>query len=94
MARKRIYCGSCNSFVRPVPIAYGYPLPETEERARRGELVLGGCILEPDAPRFACPQCRASIELDELAIPNRLDGDGGEERIHRMFAAIGTERDV
>ena len=42
------------------------------------------------AARGACPRCGAAVELDERAIPNRLDGDGGEERIHRMFAAIAA----
>ncbi|MEO6577534.1 MAG: hypothetical protein ABIO99_01360 [Candidatus Limnocylindria bacterium] len=67
MARKRIPCGSCGAVVRPVRIVYGYPDVETEERARRGEIVLGGCMVEPDAPRVACPQCRSPIELAAFA---------------------------
>lgn len=46
-------CGAQNT----VPIVYGYPAPATEEAARRGEIVLGGCIIGPEAPVWACPAC-------------------------------------
>jgi len=54
-------CPKCGSS-RVVPIAYGEPTRETEARARRGEVVLGGCLIElgPDGdPEWACRDCRA-----------------------------------
>lgn len=33
-----------------VPIAYGYPSSELFEAAERGEVVLGGCVIEVDSP--------------------------------------------
>jgi hypothetical protein len=38
-----------------VPIFYGLPAAETSERARRGEIVLGGCCLQE--PRWYCREC-------------------------------------
>lgn len=31
--------------------------PELFEAADRGEILLGGCILSPDSPDYACPTC-------------------------------------
>ncbi len=36
-------CGSADT----VPIMFGYPTPENELRAERGEVYLGGCIPPP-----------------------------------------------
>ncbi len=36
-------CPRCDS--GSVPIAYGYPTEAAMERARRGEIVLGGCVI-------------------------------------------------
>ncbi len=47
------YCGS----VRVIPIAYGLPSAEGMARARRGEIVLGGCCLSRESPRWACRKC-------------------------------------
>lgn len=71
MARRRRTCASCGSFGRPVRILYGLPRPEDEERARRGEVVLGGCLVGPNDPRYACPECGEPIELDGPAVPAR-----------------------
>jgi hypothetical protein len=38
------------------PVIFGLPGPELAERARRGEVVLGGCMVMPDV-RGACKQC-------------------------------------
>ena len=40
-----------------VPIMYGLPSHEGFEAAERGEVVIGGCVVEPDNPRWACPAC-------------------------------------
>lgn len=48
-------CPSCGAGA--VPIVYGLPGREAQERARRGEIVLGGCYLTDGAPCWACPHC-------------------------------------
>lgn len=40
-----------------VPILYGMPSPEMFERLERGEIVAGGCVIEKDAPEWACQAC-------------------------------------
>jgi hypothetical protein len=40
------------------PIAYGLPSLELMEAAGRGEVVLGGCVITPHAPAWACTRCR------------------------------------
>jgi hypothetical protein len=47
--------------VTPVRILYGYPTAESFERAGRGEIVLGGCVLTGDDPEWACPACRNPV---------------------------------
>ena len=42
-------CPRCDA-ADPVPILYGMPTGEAGQAAARGELVLGGCAVGPDAP--------------------------------------------
>ena len=49
-------CPTCGG--RVLPIAYGYPGPETREAEERGELVLGGCTVDPGLPTAVCTGCR------------------------------------
>ena len=54
-------CPICGGKV--VPIVYGMPTGELEEKADRGEVVLGGCCLAVDEkgrsidPKLACINC-------------------------------------
>jgi hypothetical protein len=57
----RLVCPRCGAAIEPVPIAYGYPTQETFEAADRGEVRLGGCIVEPESPDFVCPACDALL---------------------------------
>jgi len=43
------------------PVVYGYPTRELIESAERGEVILGGCIIEADQPRRLCPGCASSL---------------------------------
>ncbi len=55
------FCPNCGERVKPLPVLYGYPTPETWEKEQRGELVIGGC--DPTFGADAvCPLCRAPIE--------------------------------
>jgi hypothetical protein len=35
-----------------VPLVMGFPLPETVVRAERGEVLLGGCVVNENEPRW------------------------------------------
>lgn len=50
-------CGSTDA----IPIAYGYPARETFEAAERGEVHLGGCVIGPRSPEFACAACGTEL---------------------------------
>ena len=52
-------CPACGSADR-VPIVYGYPTHETAERAERGEVALGGCLIHDLNPRWRCKACGAT----------------------------------
>jgi hypothetical protein len=49
-------CPTCGSEQR-IPIMYGKPGPGTIAQAERGEIVLGGCSIFDDSPRWQCRQC-------------------------------------
>jgi hypothetical protein len=40
-----------------IPIIYGLPSPATEENARKGEFILGGCVVEEGSPNLYCKSC-------------------------------------
>lgn len=54
-------CPICGGKV--VPIVYGMPTGDLEEKADRGEVVLGGCCIALDEkghsidPKWACTNC-------------------------------------
>lgn len=55
---------TCPICVGPaVEIAYGLPDGELMEEARRGEVAIGGCIVEPGQPTHKCRMCRARLRL-------------------------------
>jgi hypothetical protein len=41
------------------PILYGFPTPEAEGAAARGEIELGGCVVSDEAPIWRCARCGA-----------------------------------
>ena len=49
-------CPACAAEA-PVRIAYGYPTGDMFEASQRGELALGGCVVESDSPTWACRAC-------------------------------------
>lgn len=54
-------CPICGDNI--VPIVYGMPMGELEEKADRGEVILGGCCIAVDEhghnlmPEWACTNC-------------------------------------
>ena len=49
-------CPQCGS-EEYIPIVYGRPGTELQEKAERGEVILGGCIVTPDRNLFHCKEC-------------------------------------
>lgn len=49
-------CATCG--LPMVPIVYGFPTEETFEEADKGNVVLGGCIIDFDDPQWACLLCK------------------------------------
>jgi hypothetical protein len=45
-----------------VAVIYGYPDADLFAREERGEVVLGGCVVTPDAPALVCRRCGAGAE--------------------------------
>jgi hypothetical protein len=52
-------CPECHKPLKLVPIEYGYPTPEAFDAERRGELVIAGCTVGEDDPKWACAACQA-----------------------------------
>jgi hypothetical protein len=44
--------GKCHGLPRVVPVLRGLPGPQALERARRGEVVLAGCVITGFEPRW------------------------------------------
>lgn len=63
-------CPRCGSVATLLPIAYGYPSPEMFEAARRGEIVLGGCVIRGADPTHQCTACGQDVVLGEGAETN------------------------
>ena len=75
MAKPR--CPRCGSD-STVRIVYGMPVYATFEAAQRGEVALGGCVVQPGQPTRACKSCGARFRgPDAAAWPDT--GDSGDE---------------
>ena len=56
-----------------VPIVYGLPTREFEAAARRGDLVLCGCLFSFDAPDMVCWDCGREWQSGALPEASRID---------------------
>jgi len=61
--RTKPVCPSCSRADQVRPIVRGYPSPALERRAKRGEVVLGGCMVGYIDPLRYCKRCRASFNF-------------------------------
>ncbi len=52
-------CANCGG--RAVPIVYGMVGVDAFEAAERGEVELGGCVIEGEAPAWKCTSCEAEF---------------------------------
>jgi hypothetical protein len=57
-------CPHCGA-KKVVDILYGYPSDEGFEKADKGELVIGGCIVSGDNPSWQCTTCNTPIYQPE-----------------------------
>ncbi len=64
-------CPGCGSERTLLPVHYGPPDPQVEERARRGEVVLGGCSGWAGSPRWECLVCGAGVGRRDRPWPPR-----------------------
>ena len=59
--RKGQKCPECGS-TAVIPWVFGLPCPGTEDKLlsaeARGELMVGGCVMGPDSPKWHCNECR------------------------------------
>lgn len=51
-------CPQCKKQDEVIRIVYGYPAPETIEKAQRHEIYLGGCIVSDCDPHWFCMRCK------------------------------------
>jgi hypothetical protein len=58
-------CGSTDA----VRIVYGYPDFELGEAERRGEVVLGGCLVGPESPDYECRGCGVALPWVDTESP-------------------------
>ncbi len=56
MDKKHPKCPHCNCD-NVAEIAFGYPGPEMLEEAERGDIVLGGCCVTDNDPKWHCKDC-------------------------------------
>lgn len=51
-------CPVCHQQDEVIPVSYGYPLPTGIERANKGEIYLGGCMVSDCDPLWHCRRCK------------------------------------
>ena len=56
MARGRPNCPKCGGN-KTIPIVYGYPGSELRKAWERDEVMLGGCCVGENDPKYYCPIC-------------------------------------
>ena len=57
-------CPDCDGEL--VPLVWGMPDHELFEAAERGEVALGGCVVDDDPwPQWQCTQCDRDVHLTE-----------------------------
>ena len=52
-------CQRCNTGM--LPVMYGFPGPEMADDAMQGKIILGGCCVTENDPRWQCPACGATL---------------------------------
>ena len=55
-------CPKCGDQL--IEIVYGMPGPELFEASERGEVILGGCCITGDDPKYHCKKCKLDYSRD------------------------------
>lgn len=51
-------CPKCGTKQHVIPIVYGLPDDELMEQSKRGEVALGGCVMDEKNPHWLCKSCK------------------------------------
>ena len=57
MSKSSKKCPNCSSAEFVVPIRYGMPGVEMQQKHYEGKIKLGGCSVREDAPNWHCKEC-------------------------------------
>lgn len=86
-------CPDCGG--RLIPILWGYPGPEMLEKANRGEVFLGGCVLPMNNPDYHCTGCGHEFHLGHEGIHIECDDvklrDYTESKIDQLRCLLGRD---
>jgi Zn finger protein HypA/HybF involved in hydrogenase expression len=63
MKLHKYICPNCKS-KDGVDILYGMPSSELIEKAERGEIALGGCVIEENKPDRRCLKCEHEWQIN------------------------------
>ncbi len=72
--KNNIICPNCGS--KMVDIVYGMPPADIGEKAKKGELFLGGCMISDNDPSYHCNNCKRSYFKnlkDYIEEPNNFE---------------------
>lgn len=50
-------CPKCDKKDKVIPITYGYPSDKARRWASQGKIMLGGCVVSKNPPKFYCKRC-------------------------------------
>lgn len=92
-SRARHYCPVCES-PNVVSVAYGYPSDEMINRAERGEILLGGCVVAQGAPASGCGDCGTRWKVEEDTEGPPLSTAGYAWIASESLAGIPSEFEV
>jgi predicted kinase len=73
-----------------IPIVYGLPGPDLVAAAERGEVALGGCMVETDQPDEVCARCNARATRPTLYVLTGLPGAGKSTHAAALAATTGA----
>lgn len=73
MSKRRPYCPQCVSN-KIVPIIYGMPTEYAWEKSKQGKLLIGGCCVSDESPKWYCQACGHEFgkympSIDDLPMP-------------------------
>lgn len=83
------HCPGCHREVESTPILWGLPSSDGFEAAKRGDVVLGGCLVSESDPSHICPLCGTRLRESPdgrfdlwVPAPPFAWGDGHTDLIH------------